>query len=212
MPFELQHEQPYSFTFTAASLRPELARIVAEIYLASGDWHQAKQRILTENALQARTPASAIRMEREIRQRLETLSQRQIEILARAPADSRSSIAWLAVLKHSTFILVFSAEVLRSKMEALDPVLRPSDYENYLAAQNMAHPELGQLTTSTKGKIRRVLMTMLREAAILGPGRKEFTLRRPVVPSDVLSAILADNRRWLAGFLVPDHEIGALEA
>ena len=31
----------YNFSFTAASLRPELARIVAEHYLAAGDWEIA---------------------------------------------------------------------------------------------------------------------------------------------------------------------------
>lgn len=201
----------YHLGFTAASLRPELARIIAEAFLACGGWGQARQRVLRENALQARSPASAIRMERELRQRLETLSLRQIEILAGAPADSRRAIAWLAALKHSAFVFDFSAEVLRGKVETLDPVLRPSDYENYFAAQALAHPELGELKTSTRSKIRRVLMTMLCEAGILGEGIRDFTLRRPVVPPDVLAAILADNPRWLAGFLVPDREIAALK-
>ncbi|OGG52262.1 MAG: hypothetical protein A3F84_09095 [Candidatus Handelsmanbacteria bacterium RIFCSPLOWO2_12_FULL_64_10] len=210
MPFEPEQNQPYSLSFTAASLRPELARIIAEAFLACGDWGQARQRVLTENTLQARTPASAIRMEREIRQRIETLSRRQIEILAEAPADSRRAIAWLSILKYSAFVFVFSFQDLRGKIESLDPVLRPSDYENFFIAQAETHPELGNLATSTKEKIRRVMITMLREAGILGEGRKDFTLQRPVVPPDVLSAILADNRRWLAGFLVPDDEIAAL--
>ena len=42
----------YNLSFIAASLRPELARIVAESYLATGDWNLAKERILSSNALQ----------------------------------------------------------------------------------------------------------------------------------------------------------------
>ena len=61
----------FNISFTAASLRPELARIVAEHYLAAGDWDLAKQRILSSNALQCRSAGSAVRLEREFRQRLE---------------------------------------------------------------------------------------------------------------------------------------------
>jgi hypothetical protein len=37
-------------TFTAATLRPELARIVAENFLLCGDWEQTKQRIIGKEA------------------------------------------------------------------------------------------------------------------------------------------------------------------
>jgi hypothetical protein len=48
--------QPYSLTFTAASLRPDLAWIIAEAYLECGDWQDARRRILANNSLQARNP------------------------------------------------------------------------------------------------------------------------------------------------------------
>jgi hypothetical protein len=68
----------YHLSFTAASLRPELARIVAEYYLELGNWDLSKERILSSNALQCRSASSAIRLERELRQRLETLTVDQI--------------------------------------------------------------------------------------------------------------------------------------
>lgn len=67
-------EQPYSLSFTAASLRPELARVVAEHFLNLGDWDLVKRDILATNALQARTPSSGLRLERELRQRLMALT------------------------------------------------------------------------------------------------------------------------------------------
>jgi len=204
------HDTPYSLSFTAASLRPELGRIVAEIYLACSDWDEAKKRVLAENALQSRTPASAVRMEREMRQRLQSLTQRQLEILAHAPADSRAAIAWLSVLKHSAFVFEFSAEVLRTKMEQMDPVLRPSDYENFFEAKCISHPELAALLPATRTKIERVVKTMLREVGILGHDPTNFALRRLLLPQDALNAVLADDRRWLAGFLYPDYELATL--
>jgi len=35
-------------------------------------------------------------------------------------------------------------------------------------------------------------------------------IEKPILSPDVLAAILADDRRWLAGFLAPDAEIAAL--
>ncbi len=200
----------YNLSFTASSLRPELARIVAEAYLACRDWELAKMRILEGNALQSRTASSGIRMERELRQRVRTLTLPQIEILASAPSDSRAAIAWLSMLKSSGFVFDFTSEVLRSKLEALDPVLRPSDYETFCTVKSAAHPELLAIKPATQAKVRRVLLTMLREAGILAKSPNDNRLMRPVIPHDALNAIIADDRRWLAGFLVPDTEISSI--
>lgn len=197
-------------SFTAASLRPELSRIVAEVYLDCSDWDEAKNRILENNLLQSRTRSSALRMEREFRQRLQTLSCRQIKVLARDSGDNRIAMAWLAVLKHSAFVFTFASEVLRQKIDDFDPVLRPSDYENFFNTQSFSHPEVEKLTANTKVKIRRVMKTMLREAGILTTTSNQERIRRPLIPSEAQKAIIADEPLWLAGFLVPDEEIAAL--
>lgn len=200
----------YSLGFTAASLRPDLARIIAETYLSQGDWEQTKQKVLGTNALQSRSKSSGIRMEREIRQRLQTLTRQQLEILAHAPSEGRRAIAWLSVLKHSAFIFTFAAEVLRAKLEISDFVFRPSDYEGFYHSQSIAHPELAVLNPSTQAKLRGVLKTMMREVGILEADLKNNTIHRPIVPHDVMGTIMADNRKWLAGFLIPDSEIASL--
>lgn len=206
---------PYNFSFTAASLRPELARIVAECYRAEGgDWADAKERVLTTNALQAGSAVSAVRLEREFRSRLATLSEEQLTILADAPAEDRAAIAWLAAMKRSRFLFDFAAEMLREKLAQRDPVLRPSDYEHFVGMKLPLHPELGRLTPSSREKVRRTLLHMLEEAGILldrsPKGRSLGTVRRPVLSPAVVQSIVADDRRWLAGFLVPDAEIETL--
>jgi BrxA len=200
----------YSLSFTAASLRPELARVVAEAYLACGDWQETRRRVLDDNLLQTRSRGSAFRMEGEVRQRLQTLTPEQLTILAEAPSDSRHAVAWLSVLKLNTFVFNFAAGTLRAKIEAHDVVVRPSDYEEFIASESVAHPEVLDLTPVTKAKIRQVLFKMLREAGILGEGRDDFDLQRALLPADVLRAVVSDDRRWLAGFLVPDDEIATI--
>ncbi|MCG3776509.1 MAG: hypothetical protein JW395_3368 [Nitrospira sp.] len=197
----------YNLSFTAVSLRPELARIVAESYLAAGDWDRAKDRILSSNALQCRSASSAIRLERELRQRLETLTPDQVFLIVHATAEDRTAIAWLAACKHIRFAFEFAAEVLRDKLAAHDPVLRHSDYESYVENKGLCHPEFVRLTTSSKNKVRQVLLRMLTEVGILGKGAALGTIQRPALSPAVVRVISADSPNWLAGFLVPDAEI-----
>lgn len=198
---------PYNLSFTAASLRPELMRIAAEAFLASSDWDVAKDHILSTNAFQCRTSSSASRLESELRQRLQLLTLPQLTLLAGAPAEDRAAMSWLAVCKRSSFMFDFVSGVLRDKLAAHDPVLRLSDYESYLELQTAAHPSLGSVTASSKVKIRQVLFRMLGESGLISPQRLASQIHRPVLSPAALHAVLTDDPKWLAGFLVPDHEI-----
>lgn len=208
MPQSLSAKQPYSFSFTAASLRPELLLVVAERFLDTGSWEKTKESVLAANELQCRTATSAQRMERELRPRLQTLSSRQLELLVSSGTDTRTSLAWLAAVKHSSFLFDFAAETLRTKLEQHDFVLRESDYRRFVDGKTPSHPELVKLSESTSGKIRRVLFAMLREVGILLKGDEIGSLQRPVVPREVELSIREENPAWLAAFLVSDTEIG----
>lgn len=197
----------YNLGFTAASLRPELARIIAEAYLDARDWELARRRVLESNALQAKSPSSGRRMESELRQRLVKLTEEELVILAKSTAEDRAAIAWLAVCKHAPFAFGFATEVLREKLEARDLVLRLSDYETYLEMKSAIHPELGALSNLSKNKIRQVLLRMLSEVGILKKSSGLGSIERPVLSLQVRQAIRSDNPSWLAGFLVPYEEI-----
>lgn len=203
----ISHQAPYNLGFTAASLRPELARILADAYLAAGHWGKAKEQVLASNALQCRSPRSAVRLERELRQRLEHLTNEQLVLMASSTGDGRNAIAWLAAIKHIEFVYEFASEVLRAKIEAHDPVLRRSDYESFIAAKAIIHPEIRDLADSSRAKLRQVLLRMLNEAGLLIPGSALGTITPVILPHAVYQAIIEDAPRWLAGFLVPDDEI-----
>ena len=205
----MNNPTPYNLSFTAASLRPELAGILAEHYLNSGSWDETKDWALSTNALQCSSAASSNRLEREIRPRLQTLTMEQLELLCHSGMDSKTALSWLAAVKKSPFLFDFSSGLLRNKLEVFDVTLRPSDYENFIEQLVPQQPKLASISESSLDKIRRVILRMLREVGILGEGSEFGTLSRPVIPSDVISVIIADNPKWLAAFLVPDHEISS---
>ncbi len=203
-------EAKYNLGFTAASLRPELACIVAECYLTVGNWDSAKKLILSSNRLQSRSVGSLVRIERELRQRITKLTPSQIDLLAHATSEDRAAMAWLATQKHCSFTFEFAAEVLREKLAAHDPVLRQSDYETFIEIKSASHPELTQLANVSKNKIRQVLLRMLVEAGLLCDGSGMGVIQRPVLSESAIRAIVDDSSHWLAGFLFPDSEIQSL--
>lgn len=180
---------------------------MAETFVQTGSWDLAKAKILATNALQCRSASSALRLERELRPRLKTLTHDQIHFAAAATTDDRTAIAWLAACKRTRFLFDFAVESLREKLAAHDPVLRPSDYEAYFESKRLLWPELARLTPASKIKIRQVLRRMLAEAGLVIPGNMGGTVQRPALSPVVVRLITADDPQWLAGFLVPESEI-----
>lgn len=201
---------PYRLSFTAVSLRPDLARIAADAYLARGTWVGAHKQVLENNAFQSRTKSSLQRVEREIRTRLQNLTKNQIVLLAEGTSEERASMAWLAAIKYSAMICEFAADVLRSKLSDFDLVLRYSDYDNFIAARLPYHPELGELTESSSRKIRNVLLLMLTEAGMLRKKNGAQLIIRPLQSKRVIDSIVADDAHLLVGFLWTDKEIAAI--
>lgn len=200
----------YSFGFLGVSLRPDLARVVAEMFLEEKSWEATRARVLATNALQCRTRLTLRRMEQELRLRLSTLTPAQLQLLVTAAGPDRVALAWLSALKQSPFLFDFVVEVLREKLAGTDRVFRFSDYEAFLDAHSLVHAELSALKPSTRAKLRQILMHMLTEAALIHGGRKAVLVQRPPMGSSVLDAIVADDARWLAGFLYTDEEVEAL--
>jgi len=199
----------YNLNFRACSLRPDLARLVAECYLECENWADVKNRILATNALQTRSEKTAIRLEREMRQRLSTLTQSQIEILAHAPTEDSIAMTWLAVCKRIAFVRDFAVEVLREKIEVHDYILRPSDYEKFVDTKALSHPELSSMNETTTNKVRQITLRMAKEAGILMKGESWGVLSRPVISLTVRNVIRDDDERWFAVFLISNSEMMA---
>ncbi|MCB1134003.1 MAG: DUF1819 family protein [Verrucomicrobiae bacterium] len=188
-------------------MRPELAGVIAELYFEHGSWEKTRDVVLETNALQCRSSASGKRIERELRPRLETLTPAELALLHTGTLETRIALSWLAAVKRHPFLHDVASELLRSKLDLHDAVLRTSDYETFVEEKAVRHPELETLSELTRGKVRRVLLRMLREVGILVKGPDLGAVARPIIPPEVEDAIRADNPRWLSAFLVPEAQI-----
>jgi hypothetical protein len=196
----------YCLSFTAAGLRPELAAVIAAIYLEKpGDWARTKAEVLERNALQARSASSGKRLESELRQRLQRLTTPQLQLLAQGTSEERSAMAWLAVLKRIQIAAELCRDVLLEKLTSLDPVLRRSDMAAFYEDRERDHPELAALAPSSQQKVRSALLKMLRDAGLLagkaGKGGTLGTVQRPLLSPQVQELVAGDDPALLVGFL-----------
>jgi len=197
----------YCLSFTAAGLRPELAAVIAAIHLdEDGDWARTKAAVLERNALQARSASSGKRLESELRQRLQGLTNPQLQLLARGTSEERRAMAWLAVLKRIQIAAELSRDVLLEKLSGMDPVLRRSDMAAFYEDSEREHPELAALAPSSQQKVRSALLQMLRDAGLLagkaGKGGTLGTVQRPLLSPQVQELVGSDDPALLAGFLL----------
>lgn len=159
--------QKYKLSFTAASLSISESISIAKVYLQTGDWKLTRQIIKENNLLQSRTGSRTIRVARELIQRLELLTDHQLELLVEGNPTEQKYLLWFATCKAYLLIQEFAVEVIHEKYLSRSLTLTELDYAAFYNRKTDWSDELNQITASTQKKIRQVLLLMTKEAGLV---------------------------------------------
>lgn len=157
----------YSLSFTSGSLLLSEANVAVSLYLQERDWARVRAAIHHGNLLQSRTASTGHRRAREITQRLSTMTESELELLAVATSDERAHLMWVAACRRYTLVGEFAEEVVRERFLTLAETLSYENWEAFLAVRAMWHDEIGRLADSTKRKLCTNVFRMLFEAGML---------------------------------------------
>ncbi|MCL2802839.1 MAG: DUF1819 family protein [Micrococcales bacterium] len=158
---------PYRLSFTVGGLLSQEAAVAAPLFLESGDWELARTELMERNLLGTRLRTTALRVSREVVQRLSELSRDELRCLAQAPGTDRNHIMWVAVCRRYQLVGQFAQSVLRDKYLLGDLSLAYEDFDRFCISQALWHAQLEQLKDSTRDKLRRNLFLALRQAGFL---------------------------------------------
>ena len=197
----------YNMSFTAGSLFLRESVEIGKLFLIHGDWKVVRSKALNQNVLQSRTNSSALRMCREICQRLEELNESQLKILSEGSMQEQQQILWLAICRHHQFIHDFAVEVIREKYLQLNLDLNPEDYDAFFNAKAEWHDELERLTESTRNKLRQVVFRMLHEVGLL---TKQNVINPVMLTSQVAQAVGGKSPDDLRIFPISDRDVKEL--
>lgn len=175
----------YSADLTAGALKLPESRIVAGLLLEGLGIQDWKDAIVKENVLQARSPATAVRLARLIRLRLETMDGDLWKLVRDGTATVAAHATLAAAVKHSPLLGDFLDLVVREPLRMFKTGLSPASWEDYLDGCRGRDAEMPLWSESTRRRLRSSVFQALAQAGYLTDTRT-LTLQQVHVARSVL--------------------------
>ena len=179
----------YRLSFTTGGLFLRESEDAATRFLRSRSWEVTRAALRSENTLQVRTAAAALRISKEVIARLVMLNDQEIEFLTECSATDKACLLWSAVCRRYSLVRDFGREVLREHFVLMRRQLTLSDFDAFFNSKALWHEELDQLAKSTQSKLRQNLFRMMREAGFINDHYGIFQ----AMPSPALVQLLAQR-------------------
>jgi len=194
----------YRFSFTAANaMIPEFIKVGQLV-------HQGRTiPELDADVLGKGKIATNKREFRELKYRINSLTPKQIEILADGNYDEQRQITHVALSKTYQFYSDFVTEVLAEKVQVFDYSLTDLDYNTFISKKKVDHPKLETITVTTQKKVKQVVYRMLEQVGLVDSALNPTILTQIIQPR-VEQAILEDDPQLLALFLYDQHRIKSM--
>lgn len=189
-------EMRYSANISAGSLKISESRIVADLLLrgVSGEgWTTA---IVNQNVLQARNPASAIRVGRLVRQRLELMQPDLWRLIRDGSGTAATHAVLAAAIKHSALLGDFLDLVVREQFRVFATTLPKKLFDDYLHDCRGRDPEMPEFNDSTRRKLQTTIYHILVQAGYL-TNTRSLKLQAVHVAEPVVTYLEQNNERYV---------------
>lgn len=149
---------------TAGALKLPESRIIADLLLQRVDVAGWKDAIVTKNALQARNPATARRLTKLIRGRLETMGPDLWRLVRDGKGTVASHAVFVAAVKHSPLLGDFLEIVVGEQYRQFGTELSNKLFAEYLEGCRERDPDMPQWNETTRRRLRSSVFQMLAQA------------------------------------------------
>ncbi len=186
----------YNGEIVAGSLMIPESRQVAKLLLAEADeaaWFKA---IYEDNILQKRSPATAKRQSRLIRNRLSLMQPELWELVIEGSAEVASHSLLAVSIKHSRLLGDFMVQVCREHWKTFNPKLNTTDWRVYLESCTQIEPAIADWSESTTTKLRQVVFRILAESSFLNNTRSLELHAVQIVP-EVIRYLKNNNEDYV---------------
>jgi hypothetical protein len=135
--------------------------------LDSDDPVDARQRILEQRLISARTDSAAKRVVLEILSRLAFLSVDGLDLVANGNSDEARQTLWIACCRRYPIIRNFAESVLVEASRSAGVLIDARTVEVFFLNEEISHSELASASVGTKYKLRQVLKLMLHQVGLI---------------------------------------------
>ena len=156
----------YKIGFAHSALVNETV-LLARSFVESGDWSQAKEKVLSENLFQARAERTRVIIFDELKKRLGYLSADQLQLVSRDAASDAKHLTWVGLCNRYAFIGDFALEVVGPKYRAGLFRITDEDYRYFFNAKAEFHPELDAVSDKTRTNAHAAVFQMLKQCELI---------------------------------------------
>jgi hypothetical protein len=157
----------YKADITAGALKLPESRIIADLLLRGVDAAGWKDHIVKRNVLQARSPATAIRLTKLIRGRLGTMGPDLWKLVRDGKGGVATHAVFAAAVKHSTLLGDFLGLVVAQQYRVFGMALTKKMFADYLNGCRERDPDMPQWNETTRRRIRSSVFQMLAQAGYI---------------------------------------------
>ena len=189
----------YRLSFGTGGLYVTESGQLLHAYAELGDWAEVIEQAVAQNILQFKSPQSTRRAVREICTRLKSLTRNERDFFGLADPFDRAILCWLASCRTYQFIGDFATQVLLENFASYKLDLDLAAFDFFYEEQAQFHPELEDLTETTRKKLRQILFRMMREAGVLSDNHRIMAAIVSPALSDINQACAGDLSLFVPG-------------
>jgi hypothetical protein len=161
----------YRADITAGSLKVAESRVIADLLLRGVGDEGWKESIIKENLLQARNLATADRLGRLIRKRLELMHADLWKLVREGSAVVATHAVLAAAVKHSFLLGDFLDLVVRDQYRVFAKTLTDQLWSEYLDNCRGRDPDMPRWNESTRRRLRSSVFQILAQAGYINSTR-----------------------------------------
>ena len=188
-------EMRYKADITAGALKLPESRAIADLLLHRVDAQGWKDAIVTRTVLQTRNPATAARLTKLIRGRLETMGPELWALVRDGTGSVATHAAFAAAVKHSPLLGDF-LEVVSEQYRLFSPSLSNKLFDDYLEGCRGRDPEMPQWNETTRRRLRSSVFQMLAQAGYIESTRS-LKLQTVHIADQVIRYLKANHEDYV---------------
>ena len=189
-------EVRYKADITAGALKLPESRLIADLLLRKVNAEGWKDAIVTKNVLQARSPATATRLTKLIRGRLETMGPDLWKLVRDGKGTVAAHAAFAAAVKHSPLLGDFLEGVVGEQYRVFGKALSNTLFADYLDGCRERDPDMPQWSETTLRRLRSSVFQMLAQAGYV-ENTRTLRLQTVHVADQVLRCLTANKEEYV---------------
>ncbi|MBG0773464.1 DUF1819 family protein [Oleidesulfovibrio alaskensis] len=172
----------YNGEIVAGSLLIPESRVIANLLIEGADDHLFHQKVIIENILQKRSPASAKRQAKLIRNRLGSFDGELLQLIQNGSHEQAVQLLLASAIMHSHLLGDFIKQAITTQIKTYQKEISYRDWDYFFEECKHRDPSLEKWAESTTKKVRQVIFRILAEAGIIDSTRTMNLLPFSLLP------------------------------